>query len=425
MTLTLLCLILSAAFAGAAFYVGWAEQPARLALDDAASLRIWKRSYARAYPMQAGLAAIAGVLGLAAAAIDHSIAAGLGGALMLLNWPYTILRLRPTNNRLFATPEDRSGPESRALIVGWGRRHAVRTALGMLATLAFLAALLRPGDALADPAGDLPRAIYADPAPDAAHPAGLAVLHIPSHGVAINAIAYTASGAGAHPTAVIFHGLPGNEKNLDLAQAIRRAGWNAVVFHYRGSWGSPGTFRFAQTLEDADQVLAYLEDPANARRLQVDTRRLVLIGHSMGGWVAIATAAHHPELLGLATYSAADLSRMAHAPAAFRTQFMAGNMEALAGVTAASLAQDVASAGHPFADSAQAIAAMPYLGLTANDGLAGDTDAFVAALGARGAARVETAHADTDHAWSDHRIALEAAVLRWLAGLQAGGAVGR
>src|SRR5271167_766046 len=91
-------------------------------------------------------------------------------------------------------------------------------------------------------------AIFTDPPADKAHPAAMTVLHIPSHGVLINGLVYSPAGAGPHPTLVICHGLPGNEKNLDLAQAVRRAGWNAVTFNYRGSWGSPGPFRFAQNL---------------------------------------------------------------------------------------------------------------------------------------------------------------------------------
>ncbi|MGC1423053.1 MAG: alpha/beta hydrolase, partial [Terracidiphilus sp.] len=133
----------------------------------------------------------------------------------------------------------------------------------------------------------VPSAIYTDPPMDPSHPAEMVVLHIPSHGVLINGLAYTPSGAGLHPTIVICHGLPGNEKNLDLAQAVRRAGWNAVTFNYRGSWGSPGSYSFAQNLEDADAVLAYLRVPKNAAQLQIDTKRIVLAGHSMGGWVTV------------------------------------------------------------------------------------------------------------------------------------------
>ncbi len=113
----------------------------------------------------------------------------------------------------------------------------------------------------------IPAAVGTDPAPDARFPARSAVIHVPSFGGTINGLVYVASGAGPHPTLVLCHGLPGNEKNLDLAQAVRRAGWNAVTFNYRGSWGSPGTFSFAHTLEDAASVLAYLRMPANARAL--------------------------------------------------------------------------------------------------------------------------------------------------------------
>src|SRR5258706_6094506 len=70
----------------------------------------------------------------------------------------------------------------------------------------------------------VPRAISADPPRDSVHPARMEVLHIPSGGVNINGVAYIASGPGAHPAFIFFHGLPGNEKNLDLAQAVRRAG---------------------------------------------------------------------------------------------------------------------------------------------------------------------------------------------------------
>lgn len=132
-------------------------------------------------------------------------------------------------------------------------------------------------------AQNVPVAIYTDPPVDHAHPAGMEVLHVPTHGVAINGIIYTPSGPGPHPTVVICHGFPGNEKNLDLAQAIRRAGWNAVTFNYRGAWGSPGTFHFAQNPEDADAVLAYLREPANAVRLGMIRRELCL---QVTAWVA-------------------------------------------------------------------------------------------------------------------------------------------
>ena len=59
---------------------------------------------------------------------------------MLAGWPYTLIVILPTNNRLLATPIEAANAETRALIVKWAALHAVRTALGVAATLLFLLA---------------------------------------------------------------------------------------------------------------------------------------------------------------------------------------------------------------------------------------------------------------------------------------------
>jgi len=248
----------------------------------------------------------------------------------------------------------------------------------------------------------------------------MAVLHIPSHGQTINGIVYQPTGAGPHPTLVICHGLPGNEKNLDLAQAVRRAGWNAVTFNYRGSWGSPGVYRFAQNLEDADSVLAYLRDPANAARLSIDTKRIAMAGHSMGGWVTAHTAAHDHALIGAILISAADMGSMAGMPREKLVALMADNMEALAGVTAASMADEVTANAKGFGlkSTVDGLVPMPLLVMTANDGLAPTGDLLVKNITAAGGQKVSEIHSDTDHGWSDHRIFLETTVINWLTGLK-------
>ena len=119
---------------------------------------------------------------------------------------------------------------------------------------------------------------------------------IPSHGAMLNALAYVAEGAGPHPVVILLHGFPGNEKNLDLAQAIRRDGWDVVYFDYRGSWGSPGDFSFTHSIEDTQAAVAYLRDAANAKKLRADPKYIVLIGHSMGGFMARYVGAHDPAI---------------------------------------------------------------------------------------------------------------------------------
>jgi acetyl esterase/lipase len=269
-------------------------------------------------------------------------------------------------------------------------------------------------------AQSVPAAIFTDPPADTAHPAKMTVLHIPSHGLLINGLIYSPPGAGPHPTIVICHGLPGNEKNLDLAQALRRAGWNAVTFNYRGSWGSPGNFRFAQTLEDATAVLAYLRDPANATKLGIDTQRIVIAGHSMGGWVVAHTAAHDHALIGAILICAGDMGATGDAPRDRAIAEMADNMESLAGVTAESMADEVRANAKAFRmeNAAAGLAPMPLLALTSDDGLAPGTDALVRAIQAKGGHKITALHVATDHSWSDHRIALESEIIKWLNGLQ-------
>ena len=139
-----IALILAAAFAGAAFYVNVAEQPARLGLDDRNLLAQWKPSYARGFAMQASLAVLSGLLGLAAACQTGNLRWIVGAVLKLANWPDTLLGIMPTHNRLKAIAADRADATSRALIENWGRLHAVRTGLGIVAGLAYLWALNQP-----------------------------------------------------------------------------------------------------------------------------------------------------------------------------------------------------------------------------------------------------------------------------------------
>lgn len=254
-------------------------------------------------------------------------------------------------------------------------------------------------------------------------------MQIPSHGALMNALVYIAAGAGPHPAVILLHGFPGNERNLDLAQDIRRAGWDVLYFNYRGSWGTPGDFSFAHSIEDTAAAIAYLRQPDVARSLRLDPKRIVLIGHSMGGFMTVEAAAADPAIKAFATISAADMpgrmqallekEKRSDAIAAMAHGLAEEGMAPLAGCTPDGLANELADhvASWPFLDKVDALKNRTALILTADDGLTRENDAFAAALRNAGDTRVTTQHFATDHAYSDKRIELSHAVLAWLAGL--------
>jgi acetyl esterase/lipase len=262
----------------------------------------------------------------------------------------------------------------------------------------------------------------ADPPPNAKFPARMEVIHVPSGGVQINGVAYVASGSGPHPAFVFFHGLPGNEKNLDLAQAVRRAGWTAVTVNYRGSWGSPGDFRFAQNLEDAKATLAFIRSPDNAKKLSIDPNRIAIGGHSMGGWVAAETLAHDAALLGGVIISPGDFGAIGLAAQSHRTEVVANmndNRESLAGVSGDSMADELAQHGQEwsFSTLAPQLVHRRLLVLYSNDFVKNDSLELIKDIKSAGGKTVGSHYVLTDHSWSDHRIALESLVIQWLQSL--------
>jgi len=146
----LVAFLIAAIFAGAAIYVSFAEHPARLTLDDAAALAQWKPSYQRGKLMQASLALVGSLLAFWVWWKLGGIMWLVGGLLLLANWPVTLVLIMPVNHRLEAG--DGTGPDTRALLVRWGRLHGIRTILGVAATLAMLCALACPARPALDPA---------------------------------------------------------------------------------------------------------------------------------------------------------------------------------------------------------------------------------------------------------------------------------
>jgi pimeloyl-ACP methyl ester carboxylesterase len=279
------------------------------------------------------------------------------------------------------------------------------------------------------PAGAAPvaSAVIADPAPDAAVPADVDAFVLPAKDGAMNALVYTASGTGPHPTLLLLHGFPGNEQNLDLAQAARRAGWNVLTLHYRGSWGSPGRFSLGGAAEDAHTALAFLFDPKTIAKYRIDPAHVVVAGHSMGGFMAADAAADEARVAGLALIDAWDISDTARSLATAKGQAdwqaeAAGDLPPLAGTSADALANEMKVGGARF-DLNRRIAAYgkrPLSIFGASRGVGGDAElAAAAAAMSAGNKTVSAILMPTDHSFSDHRIALADALVKWLANVSA------
>jgi dipeptidyl aminopeptidase/acylaminoacyl peptidase len=129
-------------------------------------------------------------------------------------------------------------------------------------------------------------------------------LHFLSQGARINGLMYLAAGSGPHPTVIFLHGYPGNERNLDLAQAVRRAGYNALFVDYRGNFGSGGTFSQAHSLEDVTALLAWVRALETIAKYQIDPKRIALVGHSFGAWLALFSVEHEPPGVCVAALAA-------------------------------------------------------------------------------------------------------------------------
>lgn len=255
---------------------------------------------------------------------------------------------------------------------------------------------------------------------DAAVPAAMKHPLIPSHGSGLLGVIYLAAGSKPHPTAILFHGFPGFEQNLDLAQALRRAGWNVLAYHYRGSWGVPGTFSFLHCVEDADVEVNFVLDPKNIMEFHIDPKRIVVIGHSMGGFMAVSAAAHNQKVGAAVLLSAwnvaalspdgADEANMAKALASGQ------NLAPIIGTDGPKLAHEafIHHAELDMLNLAPAIGSRPMLIVTANDNSDQFAAPFAAALRSAGDTHVSLEHFDTDHSYSGERLKLIDAVVTFL-----------
>lgn len=285
--------------------------------------------------------------------------------------------------------------------------------LGLLLSGAFLWSV--PGAAMNfDP-------VTQDPPPRAPGPS-LESAAIPSGAVALNAVFYLPGGEAPAPVVLLLHGLPGEERNQDLAQVLRRAGYAVLLPHYRGAWGSPGSFSFRHCLADIDAMLRWLDAPAVQARFRLDAQPRALVGHSMGGYLALRAGAGHPRVSTLVSMAGPDFGIMAEVLAAddAAAQATAERFEGwvagpLAGTSGAALVAELTEDPRFFSLAARA-------GLFVGQRVtlvAGSEDAYVsparleklqgALVTAHSPAKLETLPGD--HAFSSVRLALARVVL--------------
>jgi pimeloyl-ACP methyl ester carboxylesterase len=291
---------------------------------------------------------------------------------------------------------------------------------------ALMLALVLAGCANTSTQAQAPDPAIADPVVfDKDFPAALLPFTVVSGGETLNGRGLLAQGQGPHPTVLLLHGLPGNELNLDMAQAIRRAGWNVFTIHYRGNWGSGGEYSFPHVLEDTSTVLAYLRSKAADPKWRIDATKIVLIGHSVGGFAALQVGAVDAQVRSIASVSGFDLGVAGEIIAAqpqarqgwanfFKSTaslrigdvdaFMVGWSAQAAAWKFTALTDRLAKKNVLLVVATRDVTAVPALNHVP----------LVQALKTAAAANFTEVSIDSDHSYSDRRIALSRAVLVWL-----------
>jgi uncharacterized protein len=198
-----------------------------------------------------------------------------------------------------------------------------------------------------------------------------------------------------------------------------------LAVHYRGSWGVSGNFSFQQAIEDADAEVEWITSAEVAAKYHVDAARIVLIGHSMGGYMALSGAAHHAGVAAAISISGASLGhRFAgwkpedrdKAVGEYAGRANPVDLLPLAGTSADALGGEVFDHRNEwdFLKLAPALGKRPVLLITANDGTGPNSEVLLQALKEYGNTQSEHIEIKTDHPFSDHRIALENTILTWL-----------
>lgn len=131
---------------------------------------------------------------------------------------------------------------------------------------------------------------------DTSYPASMVPVYFTSKGSKLLGTMFIATGEGPHPAIILMHGFPGNEVNYDLAHSFRRQGFNVLVFHYRGCWGSEGEYSWKNMTEDVNPAIEFVKSDFAKTDLRCDADKIILAGYSMGGFAALYNSIFHDEI---------------------------------------------------------------------------------------------------------------------------------
>lgn len=258
---------------------------------------------------------------------------------------------------------------------------------------------------------------------DCAHRPDMHGILIPGKRGRLLSVLYTAAGEGVHPTVLLLHGIPGCERNFDLAQSLRRAGFHVMTFHYSGSWGSDGNYSLANDLEDANTVLDFI---LRDETYGFDKRHIYAVGHSLGGFVCGQLSAHRSEIKGAVLLMPCDIGRLPliaqEDPASWQTiqEVLEDSAQWLTGTSGEALLREVLdrSAEFRLESAAEALAQKPVLCI------GGTLDIYtppvlhceplIRAIQTAGGTMLQTVRYPTDHFFADYRLTVAETVATFL-----------
>ena len=258
---------------------------------------------------------------------------------------------------------------------------------------------------------------------DCAHRPGMYSILVPGKRGRLFSVLYTAAGEGPHPTVLLLHGIPGCERNFDLAQVLRRGGFHVMTFHYSGSWGSDGDYSLANDLEDAHTVLDFI---LQSETYGIDKSRVYAVGHSLGGFVCGQLTAARQEISAAVLLMPCDIGRIrqislqSEETAAGIRDVLEDSAHWLNGVTGEALLREAEEYSRQLCleSAARPLAKKPLLCIT------GTLDTctpgryhcspLMDAIRAEGGRLLKSLEFPTDHFFSDYRLTVAACVTEFL-----------